>query len=1080
MTLALHGKSRQRQTLLVLLALLAVGAAIFGGAVVQRADRASAAYGGIGDPTSNPGGFDQCAAPNIMFVIDNSTSINETPGQLTAMINGLNQIVAAVEADLPGTNWAGVRFQRGTGGGDPTVTTTIAGGWEQGNGVTTNITNLINGSVSNGYTPTAAGIQTAIGLGTGPNSQTPLMLIVTDGDPNVTLANAAGTNSTAYINGAIDAVAQAIAARAAGWNTALAYFGGQDFRAEDALGGDYPAYRDAVRNGLAGSPNGPIAGAQIIVGNASGLAAEIIELIRSNCSGSVTINKVLDGGAGVGWDFTASVSGGTANPAGPTYTTDGGGSVSFDVELPSANDTATVSITEDAFDTNTYAFDGATCFLDGQPVGTLTDQTVSGIEVGPGDDVLCTFTNRTLPTTGSITLQKMVSDGQGGWVEDNQDIWDFTIAGQPASNGVAVTGLALEEFHSWTETVPAGWTFVGSYAAGDANGGQCATNPGPTIVDENVAAGETVNRTQYIADNPTDAYVDTLVCVYNEEVPEDGRITIEKYVYNPDSGMWDEHTDATPFTFNIDDSVHQGVGPGTYEVAPGEYIVSEVIDGDEYLFVDIIGGVDECPSSPITVVDDQQTSQVVGDVEVNVEEDADVLVCAYNQPDEGSITIEKYVYNPETETWDAHTEATPFLFDIDDSTHQGVGPGTYTVTPGDYNVSEVLPVAGYEFVALFPGSNAFCPEVPILVEILDEQLFQQLTPSDIDIQVALGEDVLVCAYNEPAEEVLADVNLFVNKFEADDDNAFSGTTGLSGWTINLECLSGDCEAGGFPTSLVTNGGGTASFGAIPFGTYEVCEVPQAGYTVVGSLLDGGSSQAGECRTIEVNEEAAGDDITIVVDFFNHPEAGIRVEKRQLDDGALDVSDNGGWEITVEGCGNTYTQTTNEAIPNSWTFFDVAPCDSYTVSEDPNSKPGYTPVSPTSVNVSVGLGENVLVTFVNDRQTTPTPTPTLPPGTTPTNTPTPVVETPTPVDPTNTPDPEDPTATPTPIDEVEGEITPGASPSPDAAATPIPPASGTGTFGGNAGSSMMMALLAFLMITSGAAVLALGRRGSARN
>jgi hypothetical protein len=42
MTLALHGKSRQRQLLLMLLAVVAVGAAVLGGTVVQRADKAGA------------------------------------------------------------------------------------------------------------------------------------------------------------------------------------------------------------------------------------------------------------------------------------------------------------------------------------------------------------------------------------------------------------------------------------------------------------------------------------------------------------------------------------------------------------------------------------------------------------------------------------------------------------------------------------------------------------------------------------------------------------------------------------------------------------------------------------------------------------------------------------------------------------------------------------------------------------------------------------------------------------------------------------------------------------------------------
>jgi hypothetical protein len=114
------------------------------------------------------------------------------------------------------------------------------------------------------------------------------------------------------------------------------------------------------------------------------LADDLAAIAEELCGGTITVRKFVDGSPAEDWEFSASVTGGSADPT--SDSTDSDGYVVFNIEIDDT--TATVDIKETL--KGGYNFVSASCD-DGQ--SKPGDQEVTGIELGQNDVVYCEFNN---------------------------------------------------------------------------------------------------------------------------------------------------------------------------------------------------------------------------------------------------------------------------------------------------------------------------------------------------------------------------------------------------------------------------------------------------------------------------------------------------------------------------------------------------------------------------------------------------------------------------------------------------------------------------------------------------------------
>ncbi len=228
----------------------------------------------------------KCTALDIHLVVDNSGSIGSSNmNTLISELNGATGFIQTIENGAPGTNWNVTKFA-GTN-------TASSNGWATD---LAGVTGFISGMSSSGGTPTPKGIQTAIGQGTNGPLQN-LMIIVTDGAPNVTLAGGTGD----FTGAAAEAVAQADAARSAGWTTMVAAIGAGD---GDAPGGANGPWSVAVNQAIAGLPGTPPNGSVVSAASFSQLAQTLLGAIAQGCERNVIVGKVYDPTEGAPQDGT--------------------------------------------------------------------------------------------------------------------------------------------------------------------------------------------------------------------------------------------------------------------------------------------------------------------------------------------------------------------------------------------------------------------------------------------------------------------------------------------------------------------------------------------------------------------------------------------------------------------------------------------------------------------------------------------------------------------------------------------------------------------------------------------------------
>lgn len=336
------------------------------------------------------------------------------------------------------------------------------------------------------------------------------------------------------------------------------------------------------------------------------------------------------------------------------------------------------------------------------------------------------------------------------------------------------------------------------------------------------------------------------------------------------------------------------------------------------------------------------------------------------------------------------------------------------------------------------------------------------------VQVTKGQTTYVVFENAACGEVLSSPNLLIRKFIDNLAGDLSGTTPSNEFRFRVVVTPEE----GLPFETIVEGSdfvnGVAIVLGIPTGTVFVEELaPPAGFELTGHKVDlgnNGSSDAqgsGQPATFEI-----GLNETHSVNFYNR-----ELPQPQLQLARICIDESNGVAYSVNNAGPVQSMLLEwdngaETVITSLNGEVLLPA----------GATGARLVATYVGGLEVETGLNYLTAGELDCVVeTPTPvveTPT-PTNTPVTETPTPVVETPTA---TPTDEPEDPTATPTPIDEVEGEITPGATETPDALATPIPPASGSGfasVVGG--GSNLNLVLFAMVMLTGGLALLSFSRR-----
>lgn len=329
-----------------------------------------------------------------------------------------------------------------------------------------------------------------------------------------------------------------------------------------------------------------------------------------------------------------------------------------------------------------------------------------------------------------------------------------------------------------------------------------------------------------------------------------------------------------------------------------------------------------------------------------------------------------------------------------------------------------------------------------------------------------GDTVVWNFSNQPCG-VLGTGGILIEKWEdVNGDGIISaGDQRLPGWTFTT-------TGGGIPGPnqvRVTNASGqiTEYISGFDAGTVlTTSETLQPGWVFVGSDVDGGPMTNDASPDVVI---VGGE--TIIVRFLNERARVNIVATKTIFNNANPAGANGGagWTFTLTGCGIAPSQKTTDASGSvSWNNLPAAINCTYTVTE--TQKAGWVADQISRTAAPINDGETVTLGFINRQiegcvnindcpQTfDETPTPTNTPVT-PTNTPE-TGETPT----------TEPTATNTPDEDIAGERTPGPGDP-----TPQAPDTGAGLGSTAAGWNILLIIAGLIAISGGLSMIAIGRR-----
>ncbi|MDZ7727232.1 MAG: hypothetical protein U5Q44_03010 [Dehalococcoidia bacterium] len=262
------------------------------------------------------------------------------------------------------------------------------------------------------------------------------------------------------------------------------------------------------------------------------------------------------------------------------------------------------------------------------------------------------------------------------------------------------------------------------------------------------------------------AYTSNPVCVaYNVEAT--GSIAIDKLVWDGESWVQPSAVDFasdSDFSFDITESEHTGVAPGTYDVDAGTYTVSENDPGTGWTLFHL--GVCEDPGDPWQ----PQVAQTVAP-EVTVGPGEEVQLCAYNYPTT-SLTVTK----------DNSTSEGPFTFEV---YRDGDLYDTVTGTDGDV-FDEAVPFGEYTVVELLDGAAVpgqdQCPDP----NPDGEGIYTANTgPATLAEPGASGT---ITVSNNDCGVVAGSGSLVIEKYsDFDGDAAVNGDDApIEGWTFTIE------------------------------------------------------------------------------------------------------------------------------------------------------------------------------------------------------------------------------------------------------------------------------------------------------
>jgi len=550
-------------------------------------------------------------------------------------------------------------------------------------------------------------------------------------------------------------------------------------------------------------------------------------------------------------------------------------------------------------------------------------------------------------------------------------------------------------------------------------------------------------------------------------------------------------------------------GDTLFNVPVGDYFLSEdVLDGYEPLGASSVSAELACNpfegEAPALLADffAQVQALIVGD---NIDgyavlkgETTTIYVC--NEPFV-NVTVKKLQLGDLTENG-------PFTFNSNVSAPLAIVNGAadsetnvllaHRTAPGSFTFRENEGLTQQEG-CFGDGAVGYYTEYELTIDGVTTGPFE-IGDSNVNVALTAGQQATLSFLNTSCA-VSGTPRLIIEKFN-DPDGDLSGADSIAGFEI-IVALDG-VEIPGSP--FTSTGAPIDLVGLV--GVVQVTEViPATGWSMTGSIILEDNDQDGswdEQFTYDGQPAAIALDFgaTYRVNLYNQENGSILVQKRttrELSNGQdVDApTDRDGWIITISSAECSYQESKPTGANGQALFTNLPICDDYVVSENPvnPSSPGYVPDGPTSRNnIEPGQDQPTFVRFENKRYETdpgcfpncpvftPTPTstptgtatpttPTTTTTTTPTTTTTATVPagTATPASPTNPPASPSTTA-PTLTSTVSGERTPGPG-----SPTPVAPSTGNGAVLGGSSATGLLAALGLVVLSSGLAVIAMGRR-----
>jgi hypothetical protein len=204
----------------------------------------------------------------------------------------------------------------------------------------------------------------------------------------------------------------------------------------------------------------------------------------------------------------------------------------------------------------------------------------------------------------------------------------------------------------------------------------------------------------------------------------------------------------------------------------------------------------------------------------------------------------------------------------------------------------------------------------------------------------------------------------INGYKFNDANGngqYDNEPKLSGWTITLfnDGNDQDADLDDIVATTQTDQNGDYSFINLTPGTYAVCETQQTNWVQTFPANNG-------CYTVVINISGETNPGT---NFGNQSRGNIQVIKNvDTDgDGDIDISGATDWTWDIDGSGNFATGTTQNVATGSYAVSEDMKTDYHVTSSSCTGEDA--PASPTTLlNVTVSVGETVVCTFVNTRDT----------------------------------------------------------------------------------------------------------------